>query len=45
MKKLSQDEVKEIFQDFLNESGEWINFKSFIEDKGYSLEELGFEED
>lgn len=29
------------FQDFINENGLWFEWKSFIEGKGYRLEEFG----
>jgi hypothetical protein len=45
MAELSKKEIGEIFVDFLNESGNWQNFKEFIEQKGYSLSELEIEDD
>lgn len=39
---MSKEEIAELFEQFLNETGNWYNFKSFIEKQGYTLEELGF---
>jgi hypothetical protein len=43
--ELSKEEIGRVFEDFLNENGMWQIFKDFIEEKGYSLSELGIDED
>lgn len=42
MAELSKKEIAGIFEDFLNDTGQWWDFKKYIEDKGYKAEELGF---
>lgn len=42
---LPQSEVKDIFEDFLNDRSLWYDFKEFIEGKGYDVTELGFDEE
>lgn len=42
---LPQSEVKDIFEQFLNDNSMWVNFKNYVEEKGYDVTELGFEED
>ncbi len=45
MAQLSLEEITKVFTDFLNESGEWWNFKEFVEKQGYKLEELGMQDE
>lgn len=45
MAKLSQKELKDLFEYFLNEKGLFYDFKDFIEEKGYSLSELDMEDE
>ena len=40
-----KDEVIEIVDEFLLEKGLWQHFKKFVEAKGYSVKELGFDDD
>lgn len=42
---MSKEEIAELFEQFLNEIGQWYNFKEFIESRGYNLEELGFQDE
>lgn len=42
---MSKEEIAELFEWFLNETGQWYNFKEFIKSRGYSLEELGFKDE
>lgn len=42
---MSKEEIAELFEQFLNETGQWYNFKEFIESQGYNLEELGFKDE
>ena len=39
---MSKEEIAELFEQFLNETGGWYKFKFYIEKQGYTLEELGF---
>lgn len=45
MKKVEREEIIEVFDMYINDNGLFYDFKKYIEDKGYSLEELGFNED
>lgn len=45
MAQLTQEELKNLFQDFLDEQGIFFDFKAFIQDRGYKLSELGMSED
>ena len=45
MNELSKEQITEIFEDFLNDKGIYWDFKSFIEEKGYNVAELGFVEE
>ena len=42
---MSKEELVELFDNFLNEKGQWMLFKDWIESKGYSMKELGFDDD
>lgn len=39
---MNKEELVQIFDQFLNEHGQWQNFKDYIEGQGYTLSELGF---
>lgn len=43
--KVPVDEIIDLFDKFVNLTGQWQNFKKFVEDQGYTIEELGFEDD
>lgn len=45
MDDLNKKEIAQIVEDFLNNTGQWFDFKNYIENKGYKLEELGFEDE
>ena len=40
-----KEELAELLDNYLNESGMFSNFKEWIESKGYTLEESGISED
>jgi len=42
---MDKEAIVEEFENFLNEHGSWITFKNWIEDKGYTLDEFGMEDD
>lgn len=42
---INKEELIQVFEQFLNETGNWYNFKEFVEKQGYTIEELGFSED
>jgi hypothetical protein len=42
---LDKKQLAEEFENFLNESGQWQNFKGWIEDKGYELADFGIEDE
>ena len=42
---MKQEEVVELFEEFLNEQGQWQNFKMWLEEKGYKLEEIGMNDE
>jgi hypothetical protein len=42
---IDKEELISVFEQFLNETGSWYNFKEFVEKQGYTVEELGFSED
>lgn len=37
--------LRELIDNFVNENGLWFNWKDFVEQRGYSIEELGFEDE
>lgn len=41
---VTEQEVKNLFQDFLDENGLWMDFEQFIIEKGYTLVELGYDD-
>lgn len=41
---MDKKEVVQLFEDFLNENGQWNVFKEWLEEMGYKLEELGMED-
>ena len=45
MDRPHQFEVIEILDDFICDAGLWEKFKQFVEEKGYTVEELGFTDD
>lgn len=42
---MNKEEIVELLDQFINEIGQWNNFKKFLERQGYTLEELGFTDD
>ena len=42
---IDKKELIQIFEQFLNETGNWYRFTDFAEKEGYTIEELGFSED
>lgn len=42
---MDKKEIAGIIEQFLNEQGQWANFTDFLETQGYTLAELGFNED
>ena len=38
-------ELINLLDTFINENGLWTTFKEFVENQGYTLSELGFQED
>jgi hypothetical protein len=42
---LNKEELSQELEEFLNQSGQWLAFKSFIEAKGYALSEFGIEDE
>ncbi len=44
MENLTEKEKIELFEQFLNETSSFYDFKNFIEQKGYSLDEFGIKE-
>jgi hypothetical protein len=42
---MSKDEIIELLDRFLNEHGQFRAFKSWIEDQGYSMSDLGLDEE
>lgn len=42
---MDKETIIEQFEDFLNEYGLFYKFKDFINDRGYTVEELGIRED
>lgn len=45
MEELSKEEIIELFDQFLNEHSQFYVFKEWLEEKGYTLAELGIKED
>lgn len=37
--------LRELIDNFVNENGLWFSWKDFVEQRGYSIEELGFEDE
>lgn len=44
-REIEKDELVNIVDDFINSVGLWPDFKSFVEEKGYTVSELGFLDD
>lgn len=42
---MTQHELIEVFTEYLNFSGNWYAFIRHIKDRGYTMEDLGFQED
>lgn len=42
---LPKDELIREFQDFINVNGLWFEFKQFIKEKGYEIEEFGMQDE
>lgn len=42
---MTPEEITEVFEEFLNDNGLFSQFKEFIEDKGYTLDELGMKDE
>lgn len=38
-------EVVRVVDDFLNEYDMWRKFKQYVEEQGYTMEELGFQDE
>ena len=45
MNIIDKEELIELFDRFLCETGNWYNFKAFVEKQGYTVEELGFSDE
>lgn len=39
---MAKEELIRLIDSFINEAGLWYEFKAWIENQGYSTEELGF---
>jgi len=39
--KLTAQEIAQIIEDYTNEKSLWYDFKEWLEEKGYKVEELG----
>ncbi len=37
--------LRELIDDFVNETGSFLEWKKFVKQRGYSLEELGFDDE
>lgn len=42
---VTEQEVKDLFRDFLDEYHFWKEFELFLDEKGYRLDELGYDID
>jgi hypothetical protein len=42
---LDKEQLAEEFESFLNEYGQWQNFKGWIEEKGYRVADFGMEDE
>nr|DAS84557.1 MAG TPA: hypothetical protein [Caudoviricetes sp.] len=42
MMSMAKEELIRLIDSFINEAGLWYEFKAWIENQGYSMEELGF---
>ena len=42
---MEKEEIVEEFENFLNYSGQWQNFKEWIWSEGYELSDFGMEDD
>jgi len=43
--EIDREELISVIEMFLEDSGNWYNFKAHIENQGYTVQELGFEDD
>lgn len=43
MSKISKKETIELLDEFININGMWDDFISFVEEKGYDIQELNME--
>lgn len=42
---MKEEILRELIDNFVNENGLWFNWKDFVEQHGYSIEELGFDDE
>lgn len=42
---MNKQDLIELFEMFLNEQGKWLAFKEYIESQGYTLLEIGMEDE
>ena len=42
---MNKETIIEIIDNYLNEMGQWRNFKEWLEEQGYTLTELGFKDE
>lgn len=43
--KLDKEEVIELLDSFLNETGNWYTFCDYLRERGYSPEDLGLDDE
>ena len=41
----SAEEIAQLIDDFTNDRGLWYQFKEFIEEKGYKVEDIGLDDE
>lgn len=42
---MTQQELKELFEEYLNENGKYWDFIQWLKDRGKNPQDLGFEDD
>jgi hypothetical protein len=43
--RMSKEEIVQLFDEFINENGMLYAFKEWLQERGYSLQEVGLKDD
>ena len=42
---MEKEEIIDLLDQYLNEKGMWVDFTEWVESRGYTVSELGFEDE